>query len=140
MLRCIGAIACAMLGSTAVAADADWPGYNRTLGGNRYAALADINRSTVQTLKLMGTFDTGTMTSFQSGIIEVAGVPYGTTEMDSFAIDPCTCAQKWRAHETYKSASPLKVNRGIAYLDGRLFRGTQDGRVLAFGARTGKRL
>jgi len=35
---------------------------------------------------------------------------------------------------------PLKVNRSIAYLDGRLFRDTQDGRVLAYAAMTGKRL
>ena len=34
----------------------------------------------------------------------------------------------------------LAVNRGAAYMDGRLFRGTQDGRVLAYDAKTGKRL
>ena len=32
------------------------------------------------------------------------------------------------------------VSRGPAYLDGRLFRGTQDGRVLAYDFKTGKRL
>src|SRR2546421_204229 len=34
----------------------------------------------------------------------------------------------------------LKVNRGVAYLDGRLFRGMQDGRVFAYDAGTGRRL
>jgi len=141
-LRGIGilGVACTVAASSAVAADADWPSYNRTVSGDRYSALADINRADVKRLKITCTFDTGTMTSFQSGIIEVAGVLYGTTEMDTFAIDPGTCAQKWRVHETYTSVSPLKVNRGIAYLNGRLFRGTQDGRVLAYEAATGTRL
>lgn len=133
-------VACALLGSSALAADADWPSYNRTISGDRYAPVDDINRANVKKLKALCTFDTGTMTSFQSGIIEVGGVLYGTTETDTFAIDPTSCVRKWRVHETYKSASPLKVNRGIAYLDGRLFRGTQDGRVFAYDAATGKRL
>ena len=34
----------------------------------------------------------------------------------------------------------LPTNRGAAYLDGMLFRGTQDGRVLAYDFKTGKRL
>ena len=102
-LRGIGilGVACTVAASSAVAADADWPSYNRTVSGDRYSALADINRADVKRLKITCTFDTGTMTSFQSGIIEVAGVLYGTTEMDTFAIDPGTCAQKWRVHETY---------------------------------------
>lgn len=97
-LRGIGilGVTCAVAASSAVAADADWPSYNRTLSGDRYAALADINRANVKKLKVTCTFDTGTMTSFQSGIIEVAGMLYGTTEMDTFAIDPGTCAQKWK--------------------------------------------
>jgi alcohol dehydrogenase (cytochrome c) len=141
-LRTIGILSmvCALAVTSTVAADADWPSYNRTLSGNRYSALADINRSNVKTLKVACAFDTGIQTSFQSGIIAVGGVLYGTTEMDTFAINPGTCVQKWRTHESYKSASPLKVNRGVAYLDGRLFRGTQDGRVLAYEATTGKRL
>jgi alcohol dehydrogenase (cytochrome c) len=45
-----------------------------------------------------------------------------------------------RTHEDYKPATPLLVNRGAAYLDGRLFRGTLDGRVLAYDFKTGKRV
>ena len=37
-------------------------------------------------------------------------------------------------------ATPQGVNRGAAYMDGQLFRGTQDGRVLAYDVKTGKRL
>src|SRR5262249_45846962 len=37
-------------------------------------------------------------------------------------------------------ATPQEVNRGAAYLDGMLFRGTQDARVLAYDFKTGKRI
>lgn len=33
-----------------------------------------------------------------------------------------------------------KVNRGVAYRDGKLFRGTQDGRVIAYDADDGNKL
>jgi alcohol dehydrogenase (cytochrome c) len=69
----------------------------------------------------------------------VEGALIGTTEFDIFSIDPSTCAENWRTHEEYP-AYILPTNRGAAYLDGRLFRGTQDGRVLAYDFKTGKRL
>ena len=63
----------------------------------------------------------------------------GTTEFDIFSLDPATCAENWRTHEDYPPAL-LPSNRGAAYLDGMLFRGTQDGRVLGYDFKTGKRL
>lgn len=77
-----------MLGSAARASDADWPSYSHTLSGDHNSVLAKIDRTNVQKLKVRCTFDTGTMTSAQSGIIEVGGVLDGTTEMDTFAVDP----------------------------------------------------
>jgi alcohol dehydrogenase (cytochrome c) len=58
--------------------------------------------------------------------------------MDTFVIDAATCQQKWRVHEEAKGALP--VNRGVAFLDGQLFRGLQDGRVVSYDAATGKKL
>ena len=69
----------------------------------------------------------------------VDGALIGTTEFDIFSLDPSTCAENWRTHEEYP-AYILPTNRGAAYLDGMLFRGTQDGRVLAYDFKTGKRL
>ena len=63
----------------------------------------------------------------------------GTTEFDIFSLNPATCAVNWRTHEDYPPAL-LPSNRGAAYLDGMLFRGTQDGRVLAYDFKTGKRI
>jgi alcohol dehydrogenase (cytochrome c) len=117
-----------------------WPSYNRTLTSNRFSPLADINRTNVGAMKVLCTYDTGQYTGFTSGLIEVNGALIAVTEYDIFSIDPSNCHLNWRTHETYTPASPQGVNRGAAYMDGRLFRGTQDGRVLAYDFKTGARL
>lgn len=118
----------------------EWRSYNKTLTSERYSPLAQINTQNVQGLKLLCTYDTGQYTGFESGLIVVNGAMIAATEHDIFSIDPATCRQNWRVHEDYAPATPQAVNRGAAYLDGLLFRGTEDGRVLAYDFATGKRL
>jgi alcohol dehydrogenase (cytochrome c) len=69
---------------------------------------------------------------------------YLTTAINTYAIDAATCRLKWRHTYDY-SPHPdydLKVNRGIAFLATEtgplLFRGSNDGRVYAIDAHTGK--
>src|SRR4051812_13684631 len=71
----------------------DWPSYNRTLTSERYSPLSAIDAGNVDRLDIACTYDTGQMTSFQTGLIEVSGLIYGTTEQDTFAIDADTCAE-----------------------------------------------
>ena len=118
---------------------ADWPSYNKTLSSERFSDLSQINTKNVGKLKVLCTYETGRLTSFETGPIMVEGALIGTTEFDIFSIDPATCAENWRTHEEYP-AYILPTNRGAAYLDGMLFRGTEDGRVLAYDFKTGKRL
>jgi alcohol dehydrogenase (cytochrome c) len=118
------------LAATASSAPVDWPSYNRTLTSERFAPIAGLNATTVMGLKVMCTYDTKELTGFQTGLLQVNGALYGTTENDTFSINPDTCKENWRAHEDFAS-SMLKVNRGVAYLDGKIFRGASDGRVLA---------
>src|SRR3984957_2226183 len=120
-------------------AAADWPSYNKTLTSERFSDLSQINTKNVAKLKVLCTYDTWRLTSFETGPIMVEGALIGTTEFDIFSIDPSTCAENWRTHEEYP-AYILPTNRGAAYLDGMLFRGTDDGRVLAYDFKTGKRL
>jgi alcohol dehydrogenase (cytochrome c) len=122
------------------ASEGDWPSYNRTLTSNRFSPLGQINRTNADRLKVLCTYDTGQYASFTSGLLEVKGALIFDTEYDTFSIDPSTCRENWRAHEDYEPATPQGVNRGAAYLDGMLFRGTQDGRVLAYDFKTGKRI
>jgi alcohol dehydrogenase (cytochrome c) len=117
----------------------DWPLYNRTLEGDRYSPLSEITTKNVGNLKVLCTYDTDVLTSFESGLVVVNGALIGTTEHDTFSLDPSTCAENWRVHEEFPP-SILGVNRGVAFLDGTLFRGLQDGRVVAYDFETGKKL
>lgn len=121
-------------------ASGDWPSYNKTLTSERYSQLSQINTRNVGKLKVLCVYDTKQYTSFETGPIVVNGALIGTTEHDIFSLDPATCRENWRTHEDYKPASLLAVNRGAAYMDGLLFRGTEDGRVLAYDFKTGKRV
>jgi alcohol dehydrogenase (cytochrome c) len=118
---------------------ADWPSCNRTLTSDRFAPQVQIDATNVQSLRPLCTYDTGIETSFQTGPATLRGMLYGTTEMDTFAVDALTCKQLWRVHEQVQP-STLKVNRGVAFADGRMVRGLQDGRVVAYRARDSKRL
>jgi alcohol dehydrogenase (cytochrome c) len=118
----------------------DWPSYNRTLTSERYAPLPQINTKNVDRLKEICQFDTHLRENYESGPIVVHGALIFTSALDTFSIDPSTCRLNWQAHENYQPLSPNLVNRGAAYLDGRLFRGTLDGRVIAYDFNTGKRL
>ena len=118
----------------------NWPSYNKTLTSNRFSGLKEINKGNVGGLKVLCTYDTGQYTGFTSGLLEVNDALIAVTEYDIISLDPTNCRQNWRTHEDYTPASPHGVNRGAAYMDGRLFRGTQDGRVLAYDFKTGARL
>jgi len=135
--------ALSLLGATApvhaATAVKDWPSYNNTLTSERFTPLDTIDSKNVTGLKVRCSFDTGEQMSFQTGLVEVDGALFATTEHDTFSIDPNTCKQNWRAHGEFASGM-LKVNRGAAWLDGRVFRGTTDGRVIAYAAKTGKPL
>ena len=121
------------LGSSAGAqvADADWLTYNRTLPGDRFSPLKEINRSNVAQLKAICTYTLPEVSSLQTGPLVVGGTMYFTTDEGSYAIDASTCAEKWKQHRHSDTPSMELVNRGFAYTNGRLFRGTSDSHVLA---------
>jgi len=119
--------------------DGEWPSYNRTLTAERYAPLSQINTGNVGRLKVLCVYDTKEYTSFESGLIMIDGALIGTTHSDIFSLNPATCAENWRTHEE-ADVSLLSAMRGAAYLDGMLFRGSQEGRVLAYDFKTGKRI
>jgi len=123
-----------------VETEGDWPSYNKTLTSNRFSQLNQINRTNADKLKVLCTYDTKQYTGFNSGLLQVDGALIFVTAFDIFSIDPSTCRENWRTHEDYVPATPQEVNRGAAYLDGMLFRGTQDARVLAYDVKTGKRI
>lgn len=120
------------------ASDTQWPSYNGTVDGQRFAPLDQIN---VQNASRLGEVcrvkvdDTG---SFHTGLLEVDGLVYFTTALDTLAVDATSCAVRWRHRYALEQDAVWMVNRGVAYANGRIYRGTPDGRLLALDALTGK--
>jgi alcohol dehydrogenase (cytochrome c) len=125
-----------------VDADGDWRAYNRTLEGDRASPLSQIDTGNVARLRPVCRFDLGERGPLESGLVVVAGTMYITTAKRTYAFDAATCALRWRHTYRYRPSPDfdLKVNRGVGYADGRLFRGANDGRVYALDARTGEEL
>jgi alcohol dehydrogenase (cytochrome c) len=144
----LGRITLAACATCAVTADAvhaapppaDWPAYNRTLAGDRYSPLADITAANVGQLALHCTYTLPELASFQTGPLVVGGTMYFTTFEGSYAIDAASCKEKWTARRKSTGPAGLAVNRGFAYMDGRLFRGTADAHLIALDASDGHML
>lgn len=71
------------------------------------------------------------------GLVLVDGTIDVTTAVNTYAIDARTGAQRWVHQFQPKSMGLGTPVRGVAYADGRLFRGTPDGHLPAVGAKTG---
>ena len=121
-------------------ADGDWPGYNRTLAGDRFSPLAEVDRGNVAGLKQICMYELPEVTSLQTGPLVIGGTMYFTTDESSYAIDAATCAEKWKTTRKSETPSFLLVNRGFAYMNGRLFRGTSDSHVLAIDPADGRQI
>jgi alcohol dehydrogenase (cytochrome c) len=139
------AIAAARSSPTAAAPrseDDEWPSYNRVMQSERFSRLAEINTSNVTQLHQICEYDTGSSTNFESGLTEAGGLLYGTTDTDTFALNPSTCREVWRVREevTPSAIALLKVNRGAVIFKGKVFRGLLDGRLIAYDALHGKKL
>jgi alcohol dehydrogenase (cytochrome c) len=123
-----------------VPAGADWEGYNKSLDGQRYSTLDQINVGNAANLREVCRVRIAVRGNFQSGLVVVGDLLYATTATETMALDPVNCAVKW--HHTYRRAQDavLQGNRGVAYLNGRVFRGTDDARLFALDAVTGKEI
>ncbi len=120
--------------------DSNWLSYNGTADGQRYALPAQITPANAGQLAehcRIKLDDTG---SFHTGLVQLDGVLYLTTAQDTIALDASNCTQRWRHHYKPEQPEVFPVNRGVAYANGKLFRGTPDGRLLAIDAATGKTL
>lgn len=135
-----GPFAAAKAGPTP-SGEGDWASYNRTLAGDRFSPLDKINRETVSQLVRKCEFSLPAPTSFQTGPLAIDGVLYFTSPAGSFAIDAATCKERWRvSHPVLAGEGVVSANRGFAYLDGKLFRGTMEGDVVALSPDDGRTL
>jgi quinoprotein glucose dehydrogenase len=148
--------------AAAASPDAEWASYGHDPGGSRYSPLAQITRDNVHTLQVAWTYHTGdvsdgtdgrTSTQFEATPIMVDGTLYLSTPFNRvIALDPATGQERW----SYDPQVDLSVrygqrlvSRGVStWLDSaleagqpcrrRIFAGTNDARLIALDAATGR--
>ncbi|MFI5245418.1 MAG: pyrroloquinoline quinone-dependent dehydrogenase [Gemmatimonadales bacterium] len=143
------------------AAAAEWPAYGGSPDGAHFAALGDITRDNVRTLRVAWTYRTGDVsdgsggrpgTNFEATPIMLDGTLYTSTPFGRVvALDAETGAERWTfdPHVNKGIAThDALTSRGVAsWLDGtradtaacrrRIFVATFDARLIALDARTG---
>jgi len=141
----IGAVVVAALalsacrgGGKSAARAGDWPGYNRSPDGGRFAALDQINTGNVSRLKPVCKVKLGEEGPFQAGPIVIGDTMFITTAHTTTALNAATCAVHWRHIDSTGQQDPISVNRGAAYMDGRIFRGMPGARLAALDAASGR--
>ncbi len=136
---------CALLGAGSAAAQGSIPGsqwlsINNRLDGQRFSPLKQITPANVSRLGEICRVQIDGPTTFEAGLIVVNGVIYTDTGRETLAINAKTCAVRWKHAYVPDEARSSPSNRGVAVMDGRVFRGTGDARLLALDAATGKLL
>jgi alcohol dehydrogenase (cytochrome c) len=116
-------------------------GYNL----QRFSPLTQINKDTVKNLTPVWNYSLADDRSEESQPIVYQGVIYITTNAATIAVDVKSGKQIWKTKVEYPPETPRIVccgiiNRGVAILDGKLFRTTLDANVIALDAKTGKEL
>jgi len=121
-------------------ADGDWLTFNRTLAGDRFSPLAQINTGNAHQLQVKCIAQLGEMGSFETSPIVHDGQMYVTTAHKVLALDAATCAVRWSYNYVPVDPEHLPGNRGVALYAGRVLRGTTDGHLIALDAASGQLL
>jgi len=123
----------------------DWPAFGRTYGEQHFSPLTDINQDTIGRLRLAWSVDLPVGNSVTAPV-EVGGVLYTATGHSLIgAYDATTGKKIWEYDPKAREAAGRKLrqgwgSRGIAWWNGKVYTGTQDGRLIAIDAKTGKPL
>jgi len=116
----------------------EWLTYNNRLDGQRFSPLKEITPANAKQLGEVCRVQIDGPTTMHAGVVVVDGVIYTNTGRETVAIDATNCAVRWK--HTYQPEEDRfsPSNRGVAVMDGRVFRGTGDGRLMALDAASGK--
>ncbi len=121
-------------------ADTQWLSYNGNVNGQRYADLKTINSANAAQLGEICRLKVDDVGAFHTGLVLRDGTLFFTTATDTLAVNATNCQVKWRHHYATEEhgGTALQVNRGVAFANGKVFRGTLDSRLIAIDAMTGK--
>ena len=150
-------------GNTSATPASDWPAYGRDPGGSRFSPLTQINRNNVKNLKIAWIYRTGDLSdgrnarstsSFQCTPLLVEGTLYLVTSFNRvIALDPVTGKERWvfdpkidlkRGYDNQLNSRGVSTWLDPQSRDGqsgrrRILLGTNDSRLIALDAITGKR-
>src|SRR6516162_4286721 len=127
----------------------EWLLPNRDYAGQRFADQRQITPQNAGQLRPVCIYQVGDLRPFQTNPLVYVGVMYVTTPSSTIALDPTTCAVRWR-HDWQPKAKNAEVknlgeavvnpyrSRGAALKDGKLVRSTSDGYLIALDLDTGK--
>src|SRR5665213_1801033 len=120
----------------------NWPAYGRTYGEQHFSPLTEINRPNVGTLKLAWSVDLPTGNS-ATAPLAVDGILYAATGYSIVrAFDARTGEGLW-VYDPKATQVPGHFrlgwgSRGLGYWHGKIYTGTNDGRLIAIDAKSGK--
>jgi quinohemoprotein ethanol dehydrogenase len=121
----------------------DWSAYGRTYGEQHYSPLSAISTANVAKLGLAWSYDLPAGNPV-SGPISVGGVLYTATGYSIVrAFDATNGKELWSYDPRAGEAAGPKLRegwgiRGLAWWNGKIYVGTQDGRLIALNAKSGK--
>lgn len=121
----------------------DWPGPGRTFGEQHFSPLTEINAQTIDKLGLKWALDLPVGNSVTQPIA-VDGILYFAAGLSVIhAVDVRSGKELWTYDPKVAETNSSKVGlgwgiRGIAWWNGKIYTGTQDGRLIAIDASTGK--
>ncbi|HYP78842.1 MAG TPA: PQQ-binding-like beta-propeller repeat protein, partial [Steroidobacteraceae bacterium] len=118
----------------------EWLSYNNGLHGQRYSPLKQIDATNAARLGQLCRVQIDGPGSFHGGLIVQGDTIYTGTPRETVALDATTCALRWKFEYRPEEGQCGGSSRGVALLDGRIFRGTCDGRLIALDAATGRLL
>ena len=117
-----------------------WLMTNKSYDGHRYVSLNQINPSNVANLTEVCAFRSGINAPAQATPLLYQDRLYLSIGQTTVALDARNCSQIWK-HEWVPRGKVLSPpNRGVAIKDGRVYRGTSDGYLIALDMDSGKLL
>ena len=119
--------------------------YGMGYANQRYSPLKKIDKSNVARLVPVWNYSLNNSQGQESQPIIYNGVMYVTTHTSTVAIDAMTGRQVWKQDlefpsDVFKMACCGLLNRGVAILNGKVYRTTLDSHLIAYDAKTGKQL
>lgn len=119
--------------------------YGMGYSNQRYSPLKKIDKSNVSKLVPVWNYSLNNAQAQESQPIVYEGVMYVTTHTSTVAIDALTGRQVWKQELEFPSDIGKyhccgQINRGVAILNGMVYRTTLDAHVIAYDAKTGKQV